>query len=178
MASIENKSRTQVSVKNRDDLTKLFPHDKLAAASAYVAELTKDGHKPSLMVLDEAYLVRFKIKGKRCSRIARTWKEAETIKKQIEAEQHRGLFVDYTKAHQTKFHKLLERYVREEAPRLKSFLITAYKVNNWLADAGLPTLDIAAIHAAHPNPQDRTLRIPAANGKRIEPPRVLRRLQL
>ncbi|MFN3629511.1 MAG: hypothetical protein ACK4XK_05530 [Casimicrobiaceae bacterium] len=69
MASIENKSRTQVSVKNRDDLTKLFPHDKLAAASAYVAELTKDGHKPSLMVLDEAYLVRFKVKGKRCTHL-------------------------------------------------------------------------------------------------------------
>lgn len=170
MASIENRSRTQVSVKKRDDLTKLFPHDKLAAASAYVAGLSKEGHEPILTVLDEAYLVRFKVKGKRCSRIARSWGEAEAIKKQIEAEQHRGLFVDYTKAHQTKFHKLLERYVREEAPRLKGFLITAYKANNWLADAGLPTLDVAAIHAEHPNPQDRALRIPAATGMRMSMP--------
>lgn len=39
MASIENKSRTQVTVKNRSDLTKLFPHNKSQAAYDYVRQL-------------------------------------------------------------------------------------------------------------------------------------------
>lgn len=170
MASIENKSRTQISVARRPELTKLFPHDKTKAAALYVAELRAAGHDPLASVLDESYLVRFKVKGKRKSRTAHSHADALAIKKEIEGQQHRGLFIDYTKAHQTKFHHLLERWVREEAPRLKGFLISAYKVNNWLADAGLPTLDIAAIHAAHPQPQDRELRIPAATGKRMSMP--------
>lgn len=172
MASIENKSRTQISVARRPELTKLFPHNKTAAASAYCAELTAAGHEPVMSVLDEAYLVRFKVNGKRRSHTARTYAEALAVQKQIEAEQHRGLFVDYTQAHQTKFHKLLERYLREEAPRLKGkgYEITGYKINSWLADSGLPELDLAAIHAAHPNPEVPGLRIPVQSGKRMSAP--------
>jgi hypothetical protein len=169
MASIENKSRTQISVARRPELTKLFPHNKTAAASDYIAELKAAGYEPILTVLDESYLVRFKVNGKRRSHTARTFAEADAVKKQIEAEQHRGLFVDYTKAHQTKFHKLLERYLREEAPRLKGkgYEITGYKINSWLADNGLPELDLAAIHAAHPNPKVPGLQVPVRSGKRM-----------
>lgn len=170
MASIENKSRTQISVARRPELTKLFPHDKTDAAGAYLAELKQAGHEPLMSVLDEAFLVRFKVNGKRRSKTARSFAEAQAVQKQIEAEQHRGLFIDYTKAHQTKFHKLLERYLREEAPRLKGFVITAYKINSWLVDAGLPELDVAAIHAAHPNPREPGLHIPARTGKRMSAP--------
>ena len=37
MATIENRSRYQVTVKNRDDLTKKFPFDKFSAVEAYMA---------------------------------------------------------------------------------------------------------------------------------------------
>lgn len=172
MASIENKSRTQISVARRPELTKLFPHNKEPAASAYCAELTEAGHEPLMSVLDEAYLVRFKVNGKRRSHTARSFAEAQAVQKQIEAEQHRGLFVDYTKAHQTKFHKLLERYLRDEAPRLKGkgYEITGYKINTWLADNGLPELDLAAIHAAHTNPAVPGLQVPVRSGKRMSAP--------
>lgn len=76
MASIENKSRTQVTVKGRPDLTKHFPHNKDEAAASYVAQLTADGLKPLMAVLDEAYLVRFKVNGVRKSFTTATEKEA------------------------------------------------------------------------------------------------------
>lgn len=171
MATIENKSRTQVSVKKRDDLTKFFPYNKIAEAAAYVARLEEMGLKPTSSVLDEAYLVRWKNEfGKRVSKKADSAQEAEATKKKIEADQYQGLLVDYNTAHQLKLSDLLIRYLWEEAPRLKGFLITAYQINSWLVDAGLPRQDIAAVHAAHKNPQDRNLHIPTPNGHRMSEP--------
>lgn len=171
MASIENKSRTQVSVKKRDDLTKCFPYDKSEAATAYVAELKEAGHKPLLSVLDESYLVRWKDEyGKSVSKSAGSAAEADAIKKRVEADQYHGLFVDYTEGHKLKLSDLVIRYLWEEAPRLKSFLIGAYQINSWLVDAGLPRQDIAEVHAAHKNPEDRNLRIPKPNGHRMSEP--------
>lgn len=170
MASIENKSRTQVSVKNRDDLTKLFPYNKAKATAAYIAELKQKGHHPDMTVLDESYLVRFKVDGKRVSALANTAEEAETIKLKVELDQRQSVLVDFTQAHKLSLADLLIRYVKEEAPRLKGFLITAYQVNTWLEDADLPRLDVAAIHAAHPNPQNPGLHIPRPSGKRMSDP--------
>ncbi len=65
---------------------------------------------------------------------------------------------------------LLIRYAKEEAPRLKGFLVICYQINMWLEDAGLERLDVAAIHAAHPNPHDRNLRIPEPTGRRMSEP--------
>ncbi|MCU4119748.1 site-specific integrase [Variovorax sp. N23] len=170
MASIENRSRTQVSVKNHITLTKFFPFDKEDEAKQYVAGLRVAGHKPMVTLLDEAYLVRFYVNGKRKSHTATTEAEAIAIKKRIEAEQYSGLFVDYTKAHQTSLADLLIRYLQDEAPRNKGFLVAGYQINSWLHDAGLPRQDIAAIHAAHPNPQNRSLHIPRPTGKRMSQP--------
>ena len=50
MAHIENRSRTQVSVKNRPELTQLFPYDKKAPVSQYMAALREQGHKPMATV--------------------------------------------------------------------------------------------------------------------------------
>lgn len=173
MASIENKSRTQVSVKKRDDLTKFFPHHKAgaAAAAAYMAELEAEGLKPIPTVLDEAYLVRWTNEfGKRVSKTANNAVEADGIKKKVESDQHHGLFVNYTEAHKLKLADLLIKYLWEEAPRLKGFLIVAYQINTWLVDASLPRQDIAAVHAAHKNPKDRNLHIPKPNGHRMSEP--------
>lgn len=170
MASIENKSRTQVTVKHRSDLTKHFPHDKLQAARDYIHQLQADGHKPILAVLDEAYLVRFKVNGKRRSFSCASEKEALATKKRIESEQDYGLFTDHTKGHKTSLADVLVRYLHEEAPKNKGYLICAYTINSWLRDAGLPTHDIAKVYAAHPGRADPNLKFPQPNGKRMSVP--------
>lgn len=48
MASIENRSRIQVTVKNRDDLTKDFARNADKAIQGYVQELRTQGLKPRL----------------------------------------------------------------------------------------------------------------------------------
>ena len=58
MASIENRSRIQVTVKNRDDLTKSFSHNANKAIQRYVQTLISQGLKPRLTSLDNYYLVR------------------------------------------------------------------------------------------------------------------------
>ncbi len=170
MAHLENRSRTQVTVRNRDDLTKFFPHNKLAAAQRYMSELRAAGFKPTATVLDEAYLVRYTHNGKRRSFTAKSESEAIATLQRIESEQHHGLFVDYTQGHRTTMADLLVRYLKEEAPRQKSFLVTAYQINMWLEDAGLPRQNIAEIHAAHPAPHSRQLQIPKATGRRMSQP--------
>lgn len=47
VAHIENRSRTKVIVKNRDDLTRFFPFNKNDAAKLYYAELKAQGLKPT-----------------------------------------------------------------------------------------------------------------------------------
>jgi len=49
MASIENRSHHQVTVKNRDDLTQTFPHNQLKKAEAYCQSLQAQKLKPKLL---------------------------------------------------------------------------------------------------------------------------------
>lgn len=170
MATIENRSRTEVTVKKRDDLTRCFPHDKPEAAQRYVSELQAQNLQPLVRVLDEAYSVRYWVNGERKSFTAKSEAEALAIQKRIEADQHHGLFIDYTEAHRVTLADLLIRYAKEEAPRLKSFAVICYQINRWLEDAGLERLDVVAIHAAHPNPKDRNLEIPQPTGRRMSQP--------
>jgi len=58
MASIENRSKVQVSVKNRDDLTKTFEYCAEKAIKAYVERLKAQGYKPRLESLNNYYCVR------------------------------------------------------------------------------------------------------------------------
>lgn len=170
MAHIENRSRTQVKVKNRDDLTRFFPHNKAEVAQRYCAELRAAGLKPLVASLDEAYLIRYYVNGKRKGVTATSAADAVAAQQRIESEQHSGLFIDYTEARRTKFADLLIRYVTEVAPRKKGFLVIAYQVNSWLEDAGYERLDIAAIHAEHKVPHNRNLRIPKPSGHRMSEP--------
>ncbi len=170
MAHIENRSRIQVKVKNRDDLTRLFAHNHAEAAQRYCADLHDQQLKPLVSLLDEAYMVRYYVNGKRKGFTANSAAEAEAIQKRIEADQYTGLFVDYTEAHQTSFADLLIRYLKEEAPRKKGFSVIGYQINMWLEDAGYERQDLAALHAAHPNPQDRNLRVSKPTGRRMSQP--------
>lgn len=153
MASIENRSHYQVSVKNRDDLTKTFPHDKQKKAEAYCQSLLVQKFKPKLILLDDHYMVRIRKKGHEDQVLyANSLKEAELVKAKLRVEHSQGLFIDYSKAQNTTLADLMIRYLREEAPRNKSFEIDAYKINAMLEDAGLQRQSIMEIVASHPNP--------------------------
>jgi len=156
MASIENRSRIQVTVKNRDDLTKQFAYSADKAIQVYVQKLRDEGLKPRLTSLNDHYVVRTRSVGaKNQCIVAHSEAEAVDIKHRLESELRRGLFIDYGSGQKASLADLLVRYLREEAPRHKSFEVEGYKINALLEDAGLPREDLAAIVAVHPNPHSK-----------------------
>lgn len=54
----------------------------------------------------------------------------------MEEERSRGRFLDYTKSLKVSFAELIVRFLRDEAPRHKSFQMQAYKLDDWLQDSG------------------------------------------
>ncbi len=170
MASIENRSRIQITVKNRDDLTKDFARNADSSIQDYILDLRSHGLKPRLTSLDDYYLVRTRsVAHKNQVLIAHSETEAIETKQRLESEQRQGLFVDYATGNRVTFANLLIRYLREESPRHKGFEDEAYKINAWLEDAGLPRQDLAAIVAAHPNlhPKVAGMKIRKSTGKRV-----------
>jgi len=87
MASIENRSRHQVMVKNRDDLTKTFPHNLLPTAEAYCQSLRAQKLKPKLSRLDDHFIVRVRKKGIEEQVLhADSLEQAEQIKMKLKVE--------------------------------------------------------------------------------------------
>ena len=137
MATIENRSRFVVIVKNNDAKTKYFPYNKVRAVQAYRDELLAGGYKPKVNQLDEHWLVRIRQTGYEPVQATFSSKEtAEVFVGKTTEERKRGLFMDYTKAHKATFAELLVRYLQEEAPKHKSAQILAYKIEGWLEDSG------------------------------------------
>lgn len=153
MATVVNRSRFTVTVARRPDLARTFPYSAEKKALAYAAELKGRGLAPRLGRLDDRFEVKIRHKTgpDQCLTVG-SYDEADLVVKQIESERRRGLFVDYTLGWKTNFADLLRRYLREEAPRLKSFETIAYRINGMLEDAGLPREDLAAMLAAHRSP--------------------------
>lgn len=173
MASIENRSRFVVTVKNCDHLTKTFAYTREKALKGYIAELQANGYKPKLARTNDSYVVRIREAGHPIQCLAAaTEQEAIDIKQRVELERRKGLFVDYAKGRSVTFADLLARYLREISPRHKGFEIEGYIINALLADAGLPRVDIARAYAEHkiPHPSlaSKTFRKPS--GKRIRTP--------
>lgn len=153
MATVVNRSRFRVTVARRTDLARTFPYTAENKAIAYAAELKGQGLAPRLARLDDRFEVKIRHKTgpDQCLTVA-SYEEADLVVKQIECERRRGLFIDYTQGWKTRFADLLRRYLREEAPRLRSFETVAYRINGMLEDAGLPREDLAAVLAAHRSP--------------------------
>ena len=63
MASIENRSRYHVSVKNRDDLTKTFAHSSKLKADEYCNSIIRQKLKPKLPRLDDKFIIRIRQHG-------------------------------------------------------------------------------------------------------------------
>ena len=173
MASIENRSRIQVTVKNRDDLTKQFAYSADKAIQVYVQKLRAEGLKPRLTSLNDHYVVRTRSVGaKNQCVVAHSEAEAIDIKHRLESELRRGLFIDYGSGQKANLADLLVRYLREEAPRHKSFEVEGYKINALLEDAGLPREDLAAIVTAHPSPHPKvaSMKMRKPTGTRVGQP--------
>ncbi|BCL76511.1 hypothetical protein JHS3_22470 [Jeongeupia sp. HS-3] len=173
MASIENRSHHEVSVKHRDDLTQAFACNAKKKAEEYHQSLKAQGFKPKLSRLDNYYAIRDRsVSRPEQTLYAHSKAEAETIKARLESEQKQGLFIDYAQGYKNTLADLLIRYLREEAPRHKSFEVVAYKINALLEDAGLPRQDIGRIVAEHPNPHPRVkaMKIRQATGTRTGAP--------
>lgn len=136
MATIENRSRYTVSVKNRDDLYREFPFTQLAQAKQYAVELGKQDYKPYLTQKENAFLIKITQAGYKPVRYTcHTIQAAEDAIARIEAERRTGLFTDYTKAHQVTFEHLLRRYITEEGPKNKGWAKSEkYKCLAWLED--------------------------------------------
>jgi hypothetical protein len=78
MEDLTNRSRYRVRVKNRKDLTALFPFNRFADVVAYVKKLEAQHLKPYTDQLDESWLVRIREKGhKPVSATFKTREEAE-----------------------------------------------------------------------------------------------------
>ncbi|PMS29636.1 hypothetical protein B0G57_1512 [Trinickia symbiotica] len=117
MASIENRSRYQVTVKHRDDLTQNFAHSARKKAEAYCQSLIAQRLKPKLSRLDNYFVVRTRsVSNKNQTLVASSEQEANDIKQRLESEQRHSLFIDYARAKKTTLADLLIRYLREEVP--------------------------------------------------------------
>ncbi|WP_322035234.1 site-specific integrase [Burkholderia cenocepacia] len=170
MASIENRSHYEVSVKHRDDLTQTFAHSAKKKAEEYCRSLKAQGFKPKLSRLDNYYAIRDRsVSRPEQTLYAHSKAEAETVKARLESEQKQGLFIDYAQGYKNTLADLLVRYLRDEAPRHKSFEVEAYKINALLEDAGLARQDLAEIVAQHPNPHPKVagMKLRKATGARM-----------
>lgn len=137
MATVENRSRFVVNVKNNDALTKYFPYNKLAAIVAYRDELRAKGYKPKVDQLDESWLVRIRQTGHpKLQKTLGSQAKADAFVKWVEAQRAQNIFIDYGKAFNTTFAELLVRYLRDEAPRVKSKYLLTCKIEGWLEDSG------------------------------------------
>ncbi|AOK28680.1 hypothetical protein AQ611_03820 [Burkholderia singularis] len=136
MASINNRSRYFVHVKKPTGLDRDFPFNRVNDAKAYYAQLVAQKYKPELGQYEDCWEVRIQQKGHpNFSATARSLEEANDIVETIRQERKKGLFRDYTKAHQVTFVDLIRRYMAEEGPKHKGWAkVEKYKCSGWLAD--------------------------------------------
>lgn len=158
MATIEDRSRIEVRVKNRADLTKAFPFNADKAIKAYIADLRAQGFKPTVRSLSDTFLVRIRQVGyPELTFTVNSQDDAVQAVTKIEEERKRGLFIDYAAAWKVTFADLLIGYLTEVAPRTKGFWVTYYQINALLRDAGLDPVDGGAILDKHKNPHPSVL---------------------
>src|SRR5690606_10446608 len=133
-----------------------FPYSSTKAVKKYVEALQAQGHRPTLSRLNDSFAVRVRQAGypEQCI-FENSEEDAIATQQRLESERHRGLFIDYGKARRVTFADLLARYLREEAPRHKGFLVEGYIINGILEDAGLPRVDVAQAYAEHKNPHPK-----------------------
>ncbi len=171
MASIENRSRFLVTVKNKPELERSFSYNRVNELKAYLAELKEKGLKPKLARSNDAFAIRSRDAGHQNQCLfAHDEQEAIDFKNKLETEHRCGLFTDYSQARQSTFADLLMRYLNEESPKHKSFLTEGYLINAVLVAAQLPPVNLAQVINQHPCPHPRLskTKIPDGKGTRLQ----------
>jgi integrase len=137
MATIQNRSRFRITVKNNAGLTREFSYNRLPAVEAYMADLRQRGCKPRVEQLADCFEVRIRQRGYApiCMTFGSEFEAANFVKR-VEEERNRGLFVDYTKAHNVTLAELLVRFLRAESSTRRSYALESYKIEGWLEDSG------------------------------------------
>jgi integrase len=137
VATVQNRSRFRVTVRHHPSLTREFSYNRLAEVKVYMAELRERGLKPRVDQLADHFEVRIRQRGyPPLSITCASEVEAEAFVRKVEEEHSRGLFVDYTKAHNVTLAELLVRFLLDESSRRRSCELERYKMEGWLADSG------------------------------------------
>jgi hypothetical protein len=137
MATIINRSKFVVTVRNRPDLTRLFPFNKEKEAEDWCKQLQQQGLKPAVKQLEDSILVRVRKTGYKTQQTTfGSIEEAQQFVKKLDIEHARGLDLDYTKARTATFVDLLERFIKEKggpARRKKSWdTVDCYRFQRFL----------------------------------------------
>lgn len=122
MANIQNRSPYAVTVARHPELTRKFPFSQLKAAKAYMQEMREQHPKCRVDISQEEthFQVRLRNKGHReQTKSFTSLTEADQFIKEMDAQQSRGLFRDYTAAYGVTTAQLIQRYMEEECPGLK-----------------------------------------------------------
>ena len=122
MSSIQNRSAYVVTVRKHPDLTRRFPGANLKAAKAYLLEMRTLHPALKVDVTQEGNSFQVKVRNKGQAPQTLTFgslSEADQFMKEIDAQQSRGVFRDYTSAFGVTTAQLIERYIEEECPKLK-----------------------------------------------------------
>jgi len=121
MSSIQNRSAYVVTVRKHPDLTRRFPGANLKAAKAYLLEMRTLHPTLKVDVTQEGNTFQVKVRNKGKTGQTLTFGslgEADKFMKEIDAQQSRGVFRDYTAAFGVTTAQLIERYIEEECPKL------------------------------------------------------------
>lgn len=122
MADITNRSPFIVTVERRPELARRFPFSPRGQSRLreYVEDLRRRGFKPKVAQGTDRWQLRVRHVG-RPQQIETfgSLADAEARLAQIEADAARGLMRDYARASTVTVAQLIERYIREECPRMK-----------------------------------------------------------
>lgn len=165
MATIENRSRYVVSVKNQPAAYREFPYDQGDAAEKYHSWLkTEKKYQAAINRKNDCFLVRIRQTGRPLfQKTFKSLDEADTAIARIEAERKTGVFIDYTKAHNVTFEHLLKRYIEEEGPKHKGWEKSQkYKFKGWLADLDGQAPKGAKERSNAAQPRQAVMRIPSS----------------
>ena len=120
MATIDNRSAFIVTVPNQPKLKRIFPFARSKDAQSYMQNLVDQGFKPDIDQEQDSFQVRVRRVGHKSQ--IKTFKklsEAEAFVATINAEQHQGLFRDYTRSATTTTAELIQRYITEDCPGMR-----------------------------------------------------------
>jgi integrase len=169
MATFHNRSRLNVSVEDRTELNRQFPHTERDAARRYLKALRAEGHTPVLTQGDDAWWVRIRRAGyPKMNFRAGSYQEALHTAQRIEAEQATGLFIDYTAGHRVIFAELIERYIDEVCPSLKSCEVDTASLESFLSD-------LSPAYAQRMAERKKARDLKAGRTRRTMPPRHIPR---